>query len=435
MCRSILRDMLPIADAANRDVQTLPDDEALNPDRSPTVFLSYASADREAARVLKDALPAFGLEVWYDESELGGGELWDQKIRKQIRDCDYFMPLISAQTEARHEGYFRREWRLAVERTLDMADDHPFLLPVAIDNTNQEGARVPEKFFAIQWLRVPGGKPTAALEALCRRLVSGESSTPKPAAGPLARGGKRKRGEGKAPAQYPVMPVQGTGSKTQYWLHLFVWGCRSVWVFFNQLPRWVRTLVYIWLAIVLLSRSCSNDHESRRVAPADAEKLNALSDKYHGNLDKKDISKLAAQIARITSDESDEAPTQRSPLLATPFSAPPGDAEAAKLADSTFALVYGKLVIAHHGRVGLSAVSESCDDLKSAVERGRTNHSAYILCGSIGPGAPAAQVLTIKMAKVSDGTILWSKAYPIAGADAAKIAQEVDSKVPPLQDD
>jgi hypothetical protein len=39
------------------------------------------------------------------------------------------MPLVSAQTERRREGYFRREWRLAVERTLDMADDHPFLCP------------------------------------------------------------------------------------------------------------------------------------------------------------------------------------------------------------------------------------------------------------------------------------------------------------------
>ena len=140
----------------------------------PTVFLSYASADREAARALKDALPTFGLEVWYDESELGGGEAWDQKIRKQIRECDYFMPLISAQTEARAEGYFRREWRLAVERTLDMADDHAFLLPVVLDETRQSGARVPEKFLSIQWVRAPGGQATPALEALCRRLVSGE---------------------------------------------------------------------------------------------------------------------------------------------------------------------------------------------------------------------------------------------------------------------
>jgi hypothetical protein len=133
------------------------------PDRPPvTVFLSYASEDRQVARRIGDALPAYGIEVWYDESELGGGDVWDQKIRKQIRDCDYFMALVSAQTEARHEGYFRREWRLAVERTLDMADDHVFLLPIVIDDTVEAAARVPEKFLTVQWLRVPGGEPRAA---------------------------------------------------------------------------------------------------------------------------------------------------------------------------------------------------------------------------------------------------------------------------------
>ncbi len=78
----------------------------------PTVFLSYASEDRAAAQPIRDTLAGFGIDVWYDESELGGGDAWDQKIRRQIRECDYFMPIISAQTEARPEGYFRREWRL-----------------------------------------------------------------------------------------------------------------------------------------------------------------------------------------------------------------------------------------------------------------------------------------------------------------------------------
>ena len=408
------------------------DDEAVNSSRPPTVFLSYASEDRAAARVLNEALPAFGLEIWYDESELGGGELWDQKIRKQIRDCDYFMPLISAQTEARHEGYFRREWRLAVERTLDMADDHPFLLPMVIDDTNQSGARVPEKFFSIQWLRVPGGKPTPALEALCRRLVSGEAAAPKPAAAPSGRGGNRA--SGKAPPQYPEMPVEGTGSKTQYWLRLFAWACRSAWIFFNQLPRWVRSLVYIWLTIALLAKSCSDDHKSRKLSREDADQLNSISDKYHGSFDKNDIAKLATQIARVASDDSTETPTEHSALLAMPFTAPAGDAEAAKLADSVFALVYGKIAIAHHGAVGLSKEADSCGDLKSALERGRTNHSNYVLCGAIGTDA-GAQALMVKMAKVSDSSLLWSKAYPVAGADSAKIAAEVDSKVPSLQED
>jgi TIR domain len=404
----------------------------MNSTRAPTVFLSYASADRESARVLKDALPTFGLEVWYDESDLGGGEIWDQKIRKQIRECDYFMPVISAQTEARHEGYFRREWRLAVERTLDMADDHAFLLPVVIDDTSQAGARVPEKFLSVQWVRVPGGRSNAALESLCRRLVSGE-----PLAGPRAPAPTARiagPAAATAPPVYPAFPTEDGRSKTQYWLHVVGWAFRSAWIFFSQLPRWIRILLYIWLGVVLLSKGCSSsDHRSSRASHSDADQLHAISEKYHGSFDKKDISQLAAQIARISSDGAVETPVERSPLLAIPFTAPAGNAEAAKIADSTFALVYGKIAIAHQGSVGLSKESAPCDDSKSAVQRGQSNHSAYVLCGAIGTEA-AAPALLIRLSKVSDGSAVWSKSYPVAGADPAKIADEVNSHVPDLDD-
>ena len=146
---------------------------------APTVFLSYASEDRQAARLIGDALPAYGLEVWYDESELGGGDAWDQKIRRQIRECDYFMALVSAHTESRHEGYFRREWRLAVERTLDMADDHLFLLPIVIDDTNEawvaqrevdsEGAVLVRPDSRVAWAAQPSERrPAQRRAADCR---------------------------------------------------------------------------------------------------------------------------------------------------------------------------------------------------------------------------------------------------------------------------
>ncbi|MEO7205975.1 MAG: TIR domain-containing protein [Steroidobacteraceae bacterium] len=403
--------------------------------RAPTVFLSYASADREAARLLRDALPTFGLEVWYDESDLGGGEIWDQKIRKQIRECDYFMPIISAQTEARHEGYFRREWRLAVERTLDMADDHAFLLPVVIDDTSQVGARVPEKFLSIQWVRAPGGQPNPALQSLCKRLVSGETVAGPRAPAPTARISGRPGVSAAPPVAYPEFPPENPKSKVQYWFQVAGWALRSAWIFFKRLPRWIRVIVYVWLCVVLLSKGCnSNDHRSSRLASGEAEQLHAISEKYHGSFDKKDISQLAAQIARITSDDDKETPAERSPLLAIPFTAPAGNTEAAKIADSTFALVYGKLAIAHHGRVGLSQESAPCDDSKSALERGRSNHSSYVLCGAIGTEA-AAQVLSVKISKVSDGSVVWSKSYPVATADPSKIAQEVNSHVPSLEED
>ena len=54
---------------------------------SRAVFLSYASQDAEAAKRICDALRAAGVEVWFDQSELRGGDAWDQKIRKQIKEC------------------------------------------------------------------------------------------------------------------------------------------------------------------------------------------------------------------------------------------------------------------------------------------------------------------------------------------------------------
>ena len=110
------------------------------------VFLSHASEDSEAAERICLALRAGGIEVWFDQNELRGGDAWDQHIRRQIHDCALFIAVVSAHSNARNEGYFRREWRLAVDRTHDMADDSAFLVPVVIDDTNEATARVPEAF-------------------------------------------------------------------------------------------------------------------------------------------------------------------------------------------------------------------------------------------------------------------------------------------------
>jgi TolB-like protein len=399
----------------------------------PTVFLSYASEDRLAARLLRDALPNYGLDVWYDESEIGGGEAWDQKIRRQIRECDYFMPVVSAQTEARHEGYFRREWRLAVERTLDMADDHPFLLPIVIDDTDQSVARVPEKFLAVQWLRVPGGQPTPALESLCRRIVSGKD--PPPAR--KSPGGQRKSKSGVPPLTSPEFPHHMPGHRVRFWVEAGVWALRWAWVRFRRLPRWIRVIAYLWIAITLISR-CESRHperhpDSAKITPAEIEKLKTISQKYQGSLDKNDVMKLGSEIAKQFSDhDSDATALDRSPLLAIAFTAPAEDAAARKLADSTFAMTYGMVAISHRGQVSLTKEPLPSRELGAALERGRANHSRYVLCGTVDE-INRAQVLTVKIAKVSDGSVIWSKSYPAAGADPAKIAAEVDANMPPLE--
>ena len=139
---------------------------------SRAVFLSYASQDAVAARRICDSLRAAGLEVWFDQNELVGGDAWDQKIRGQIKACALFVPLISAETQARREGYFRLEWKLAAQRTHTIADGTPFLLPVVIDATRDAEALVPEEFRAVQWTRLASGEATPAFVARVKDLLN-----------------------------------------------------------------------------------------------------------------------------------------------------------------------------------------------------------------------------------------------------------------------
>src|SRR5579864_7808704 len=143
---------------------------------SHAVFLSYASQDQEAAERISGALRAAGIEVWFDQSELRGGDAWDQRIRHEIHDCALFVPIISANTASRHEGYFRLEWDLADQRTHMIARDRAFIVPVCLDATPGAGTDVPESFQRAQWTRLPGGVTPAAFVERVRRLLSAEQS-------------------------------------------------------------------------------------------------------------------------------------------------------------------------------------------------------------------------------------------------------------------
>jgi TolB-like protein len=141
---------------------------------SHAVFLSYASQDAEATQKICQALRAAGIEVWFDQSELRGGDAWDQSIRKQIKTCALFVPVISHTTHDRREGYFRLEWKLAIDRSHLMDSNLAFLLPVVIDDTRDDDERVPERFLEVQWTRLPGGVTPAAFVERVKKLLSPE---------------------------------------------------------------------------------------------------------------------------------------------------------------------------------------------------------------------------------------------------------------------
>ena len=136
------------------------------------VFLSYASEDAAAAQRICSTLRAASIEVWFDQSELRGGDAWDTAIRTQIKSCALFVPIISSHSRTRMEGYFRLEWKLAVDRSHLMAAERAFFVPVVIDDTKDADARVPDKFREIQWTHLPNGETTAEFVNRIRRLLA-----------------------------------------------------------------------------------------------------------------------------------------------------------------------------------------------------------------------------------------------------------------------
>ena len=155
-------------------------EELPKPVSAPTgaVFLSYASQDAEPARRICDALRAAGIEVWFDQSELRGGDAWDQAIRRQIKSCALFLPIISEHTHERAEGYFRLEWKLAVDRSHLIMANKAFLVPVVIDQAADDDENVPDKFREVQWTFLSAGDTPPEFVQRIVQLLQGVSPTP-----------------------------------------------------------------------------------------------------------------------------------------------------------------------------------------------------------------------------------------------------------------
>jgi len=85
-----------------------------------------------------------------------------------------FVPVISANTQARREGYFRIEWKLAAQRTHAIAEGTPFLLPVVLDDVSEPQALVPAEFREVQWTRLGTSEADAAFAQRVLTLLAEE---------------------------------------------------------------------------------------------------------------------------------------------------------------------------------------------------------------------------------------------------------------------
>ena len=358
----------------------------------PSVFLSYASEDRPAVRRLRDALEAAGVDAWYDENELTGGDAWDTKIRRQIRECTYFMPVISARASARLEGYFRREWRFALERMLDMADDVVFLLPVVIDDSQESTARVPEKFVAVQWLRVPEGNATKAFNDLARRLAAGgaERLHHSPAARPAERSGGTR-----APQYLPPLdsgPPEGIGAKLKY--------------YWKKLPRWARILCWCALIIVALD-SCSNCRGSKPSAPAARKPARGAPTEQQVQA----ATNVAQDVAAaLRSAGIAAAPRRTTDIILLAASAKGG-------ANGVMSDIYGKLVTSSgvKSKFNVTALPEG----ETPAARAQAENARFALLCEPAQSPEGKNLIRVTLVRAADGAAVWTADY--AGDESAGV--------------
>lgn len=135
------------------------------------IFLSYAKENRPAVEQVKETLEEAGLDVWFDRDRLEAGSAWERTIRHNIRRCSLFLPLVSRQAEARVEGFFRKEWRWAIDRAEGMAESFPFIQPLMLDDTTFGSEGIPDYFWTRQLTSCPEGHPEGAFVERTRELI------------------------------------------------------------------------------------------------------------------------------------------------------------------------------------------------------------------------------------------------------------------------
>ena len=133
------------------------DEAAPDVPEAGSVFVSYASEDRDRVERFVANLKGKGFKVWFDRQALGPGDPWRQVILQGIRQCSAFIPVLSKVSATETAREYRVEWTEAIDWSRAMAADDRFLFPVVIDEIPPDAPSLPTAFPAVNWTRVENG--------------------------------------------------------------------------------------------------------------------------------------------------------------------------------------------------------------------------------------------------------------------------------------
>ena len=107
----------------------------MNSTKMPLVFISYGREDEEMARKLFRQLDAYGASVWMDIESILPGSDWKRSIHHAIKDCRYFVVLLS-ESSVNRRGYVNVEILSALEVLKEFPKDQIFVIPIRLNECN-----------------------------------------------------------------------------------------------------------------------------------------------------------------------------------------------------------------------------------------------------------------------------------------------------------
>lgn len=114
--------------------------------RSLKVFLCHASTDKPKVRELYRYLKKRGIQPWFDEEHLVGGQDWQVEIPKALATSDAIIICLTKNSVDK-EGYIQKEIKFALDKALEMPEGRIFLIPVKF-----EECEVPFTLSRYQWV-------------------------------------------------------------------------------------------------------------------------------------------------------------------------------------------------------------------------------------------------------------------------------------------
>ncbi|MGB7393904.1 MAG: toll/interleukin-1 receptor domain-containing protein, partial [Pricia sp.] len=118
------------------------------------VFLSYSWDDKAVVERLKNEFEKNGVSVFFDDDELKIGEEYNKTIRDYIKNCHFFVPIISKNALENEDRYvYDKEWKSAI--VLDGYKDASYIRPYIIDDTPPTHDRIPEEMRKLNIGKLP----------------------------------------------------------------------------------------------------------------------------------------------------------------------------------------------------------------------------------------------------------------------------------------